>query len=410
MKLLFTGIVLGILLGSCGSSLEDAKTISDYTGELNKKSLEEIHKSVSEDTAWLNSLIADAEDIHIVAGITFGVGQTDGKIEAALPFTLSGGDSSFSREFKNYASWSVFVPGDRGEKITDENFELKDDAPPVLKENKTKSRLEIVKVYKHGSVTGGDNSLAKVDSVSVMATADVPVAFDTLTFTKKDDQVMYHGKNVKGVSVDEKSVEFDLPVELYSKLLDIQALNESGVLMNKNSYSVFPAMSIGDTLLNGLRELQQMLQQVLLAKDKSSATDILKNISQKHIDIKNEVGVFIDYINSYKKISMSDIKKIEERGRNVLEISWQNIEAGFPDNVSKIFVYMATDFEHSELRFTAVNADSSAYDVYTLDSKEDNQKYGIADASGNVVIPARYHFINKKGYNYFAVAEKIKTI
>lgn len=354
-------------------------------------------KQLKKDIADIDKIIEDAKGISMYIGFGMSAGSGSGKsedsIDAATSFTLEVSKDSAMQMFRSGIDdlevYQKFIYP--SSEITVDEISVGEKGVSTTKIQKLFSGGKIVKENELG--------LKRVDSAEVFVEALLPVSFKSVSIEKPaKDSFTLEGDIAKLDKWEEGEIEFTIPQKTYRKILNFQAVNSDGILMNASSYSAMPQTVVRTTAINELEATRSLMSQSLKLQTTSEIKALLNKIPANVFQTKKKIFKIINSISAYQnkmhrvkesfdaRIEM--IRTIMEENADIIAPDEQNITLKFPDDPERLLCYMSEKFDTISTVVMAYNQEAKmAYDTYYDKEKE---KYGIMDSAGNILISALY--------------------
>lgn len=407
MKLLiklFLILSLALLLTSCGKSVfKNSDSKEEYLNAYSSLSLDEKKKKMSQDLADLDSLRDFANGIYIYYSFSMSGGAVSDSLakaglESEEPFTINANEDSAKVAFSTLTE-SLYL----NQNLQTPESEIEIDIPEK-DANGGKTASKITKLFSKGKeINQKKIGLRKVDSALVTATYSYPSSLTRFEIASGKNKKIAFGKDIIEIKKwENNALEIQIPQQMNQDLLAYQAVDEDGILMNPNSNSSFPVMSIQKSILLELEKTKEIFKKASKSNSEKEFTDQLNQLPKTVFDHKNRILELEDAMEKASKESKSKkkkkdgdslenfgdvlkpIKKLMADFSDIFAAETQQVEMSFPNKVSKVYFYLGKDYKTLSKNITAINETTDA--PYELFYDTEKKKYGIADSIGNVIV------------------------
>ncbi len=395
---------LALLLTSCGKSVfKNSDSKEDYLNAYSSLSLDEKKKKMSQDLADLDSLRDFADGIYIYYSFSISGGAVSdslakANLESEEPFKINVNEDSAKVAFSTLTE-SLYL----SQNLQTPESEIEIDIPEKdATGGKTTSK--ITKLFSKGKeINRKKIGLKKVDSALVMATYSYPNSLIRFEIASGKNKKIAFGKDIIKIEKwENNALEIQIPQQMNQDLLAYQAVDENGILMNPNSNSSFPVMSIQKSILTELEKTKEIFTKASKSTSEKEFTDQLNLLPKTVFHHKNRLLELDDAMEKASKESKSKkkkkdddsfdnfgdvlkpIKKLIADFSDIFAAETQQVEMSFPNKVSKVYFYLGKDYKTLSKNITAINETTAA--SYELFYDTDKKKYGIVDSIGNVII------------------------
>lgn len=406
--LLLTSITLFISCSEKG--FEKAENKTEYLAEMNSVSESSMKSSLQKDSDYIKNLIKEVEgyEFYFTMSFGFGDGGTKEEIDTAQSFSLPNVDSvRFDfQQLKNnlFAEQRYRLPQSQFDFTIDPNHYS---FPNLSNEN---MKYEIIQAYSGTkSIDSKNIKLQHIDSLNVKATYEFPTSFDTLEIDiSAKDSLIYKGFTIEIDTIASDRVGLKIPFELYQDLIGRNGISKDGITIDDNSYSAYPVMGIAPKILKELQSVSKIMEEAMKTSGKENALKILEKIPESSFVYKNKINEYIQEIKGFDNMDdkeFSEITKMmrefEEKFAEILFPIYQTVEISFPNEISKVYFYIADSKEKISQNLMAYNDFSARDEIVFYD--ESKGKFGIMDKNANIIIPAEYDELYPSEDQYYTV-------
>lgn len=401
---LYLSLSLVLLLTSCGKSVfKNSDSKEDYLDAYSSLSLDDKKKQITQDLADLDSLRDFADGIYIYYSFSMSGGAVSDSLaktnlESEEPFTINANEDSAKVAFNTLTEFPSL-----NQNLQTPESEIEIDIPEK-DETGGKTTSKITKLFSKGKeINQKKIGLTKVDSALVRATYSYPNSLTRFEIASGKNKKIAFGKDIIEIEKwENNSLEFRIPQQMNQDLLAYQAVDENGILMNPNSNSAFPVMSIQKSILTELEKTKEIFTKASKSNSEKEFTDQLNLLPKTVFHHKNRLLKLDDATEKASKESKSKKKKKEDDSlenfgdvlkpikkliadfSDIFAAETQQVEMSFPNKVSKVYFYLGKDYKTLSKNITAINETTAT--SYALFYDTDKKKYGIADSIGNVII------------------------
>ena len=399
----FFFLALFCCLLSCSEDKKLGNTTSKeaYISHLHALSDNALEKQLKQDAEYLNALLDSVSDLsfYYAFGLGLGVpGSSSGTPDSAEAFTLPS-KAFIIEDFNNpmrklyfeqaltlpQASYSLWEgneeEGFTSIKVDDLDFDI----GSVFLGNQ--------------AVAPGDVKLQRADSIDMLVMYRFPTGFDTLNVGLQEKEVQSGPYTLEVDVENNQAISIVIPLELSNKIIDYRGVTPDGILINSSSYSKFPITVISPDIINTLESLQKALQ----SGDRTQVEQHLEASPTEVLEWINQVDAFYTDFLAYEGKNFEDsfdavkgLKVLLEEYEDIMGVKEMQYELEFPNDIQEIQFYAASTYDSLSRRFIVENyfPEDASYQVYF--DKELNS-YGVADASGQILIPATYSNLSGSG-------------
>lgn len=394
---------ISLALISCGKSgaFKSSESKEEYLGKYEKLSLENKKKSISQDLSDLDSLLGLANGFTLYYSISFSAGSVKSDsvkvdIDAADPFQINNNEDSAKVSLAKIIELPTLY-----QTLQVPEAEIETDIPSE-DANGAVIASKITKIFSKGKETTLKKiGLQKADSAYVQVSYKYPSSMQRYEIlSSKKDHFTIEKSKIEIEKAEGNQFEFEFPQAMYQRLLGYQALDEDGILMNPNANSAFPVTSVRKSIAAELEKTKAILEKVKVSKTDDDFLAQLKNIPKEVFPHKNRL---IDLDKAIEKMKRAEkrnkkgknddddfskivepIKKVMEEFQDILAAEYQQVEMSFPNKVSKIYFYIAQEYNTLSNNVVAVNDDEAQEYSSFFDSKK--EKFGIVNSTGKIVL------------------------
>lgn len=415
--ILYIFFLAGITLVSCSrKSIREVKSKEKYISMLKKIPDKKLEEQLQNDAAFLEFLADSVGTFEMYYMFSFGSGSdapAKSAIDTAAAFRLPGRDTVlndlrhpgrklyFKQRPAVPESEFSFFPGRREQGF--QNI------------SNSKINYEVQKIFlKNKAIPISELKLRQADSILVNATYPYPTGFEPLSLKVGDPgPVVYEGHTIAIEILNSRLAEFSIPAELSASVIGNQGITSTGVPVKNNSYSNFPAIGIRP----GVLEKIDALRNSLLKADKEAVIETLSGEEDSIFYYKNRL---VDLLDELKAIN----ERKESEGMDEMEIVFQLQEEyaslfaatkmmyriAFPHEIGEVRLYLANAYDEVSRSFTAVKNYDYSGEIYAVYHDKEKNKYGISNAKGRIIIPAKYEKLKQSNNLYFKKPEKDKQL
>ena len=407
-QILIVSLFISISMIACTHKQDKSLSNKEYIAHIQQAKDGEFNEEAQQQARKIKETLNSLDEFELYFSFSFGLsdGSSGSQPEAAEAFTLPSADATRA-DFYDPGRRLYFTEHKRlPEPAFEFNTGYKDEGFQSLSIKDFKYNIQ--KIYlKNQAVAAKDIRLRSVDSLEVTVRYSYPTAFDTVTITRSQPEVLYKNTGLKVHQFDDQKLVIDLPIDISSNILAYHGITADGTIIASNGHSSFPLTIIKPALVKELMTLQEAFQ----AADKARIQQVME-------ESKNNLLPGLSLLESLEKEVMAyeeseenleteveTLKQLIKDYAAVLETGKQRYEITFPYEVKAVHLYIASAFDSLQRTLTVQNAlpERPEFEVFKDDA---NDLYGIVDKSGSITIPAKYKDLHSVADHFFIERQK----
>lgn len=406
---LIASLIALISLASCSKNgFENSNSKTEYLKEIEGLSENSLKNQLKSDREYIQKLVeeVDGYEFYFTMSFGFGEGGTKDEIDTAEIFSLPNADS-VKLDFKNLKN-NLFA--EQKFSLPHSKFEFYPDSEQYAFANLNTDEIqyEILQTYSGKNLIDAKKvGLKYIDSLTVKVSYEFPTQFDTLVLDiLSKDSIQYKDFVIKIDTVSSDRAGLKIPFELYKDIIGENGITQEGILVSHNSYSAYPVMGLNPKIIEELNQTRKLMEEAEKVSDKEEMMKILDKIPESVFTHKNKINAYISDAKGLDKLNDKEFDEVtkafrefESKYEDILWPIYQTVEVSFPNEIDKIYFYVADSKKKLTQNVIAVNEiPLQETKVFYDESKE---KYGIMDKNGQIVIPAEYNELYQNDDFYY---------